>query len=425
MRKLIATLKKEGLVLLNDKVGLLIMFLMPIFLVFIITIVQDSTFKLVSENKIDIAINNLDEGNLGDSLVKSLTAAGAFEITTYKGLSNKACEALISKEKKLLVIVLPQHFSRDLTQKTSEISQKMLQEFGVVEKNKSSKHHAINNLEIIYDPVLQENYRLSMSNLISSYLGALENQTMITQLYQEMGYDQVPVDLMKLMMKNNTKIVQTPANASDKKMIPNASQHNVPAWSIFAMFFMVVSLGGNIVKEKSNGSFIRLKTIPTSFSLLLISKMIIYLMVSLLQMVVIFSIGYAIFPHIGLPQLSMPDSLLQLVLVAFVCALAAISYALLIGIYFNTQDQANGFGAVSIIIFAALGGIWVPTFVMPEFLQKVSMVSPLHWCLELFYTLFLRSGSWMELAEGISVLASFSAICLVFVYIKIKKQKLI
>jgi ABC-2 type transport system permease protein len=52
MYKLYISIKKEILQLINDKVGLLIMFAMPLLLVVIITLIQDSTFKLVKENKI-------------------------------------------------------------------------------------------------------------------------------------------------------------------------------------------------------------------------------------------------------------------------------------------------------------------------------------------------------------------------------------
>lgn len=425
MRKLIASLKKESFILLNDKVGLLLMFMMPIFLVFIITLVQDSTFKLVSENKIDILINNKDNGTLGDTLISFLKKSGAFEIQVNRELSNQKCNEIISSEKKLLAIVIPANFSNNLEFKSRKISNKMLSELGLEITKSKEESKEKQDLIVFYDPVLQENYRLSMGNIIASYIGAIENQTMVSQLYKEMGYENVPSDLMKMMYANQTKIKQIPSSTSESKLIPNATQHNIPAWSIFAMFFMVVSLGGNIVKEKTNGSFIRLKTIPTSFSLLLVSKLFIYLFVSLLQLSVIFSIGYFIFPLIGLPQLTMPDSIFKLLVVAIACALAAISYAMLIGIYFTTQEQANGFGAVSIIIFAAIGGIWVPTFVMPEFLQNLSMVSPLHWCLEQFYTLFLRAGTWSELSTGLLVLFSFSFVCLLLIILKLKKQKLI
>ena len=68
------------------------MFMMPILLVFIITIVQDSTFKLVNDNNIEIIVVNKDEGALGDSLSNLLGASGAFKITERNKLSAKNVE---------------------------------------------------------------------------------------------------------------------------------------------------------------------------------------------------------------------------------------------------------------------------------------------------------------------------------------------
>jgi len=56
-------------------------------------------------------------------------------------------------------------------------------------------------------------------------------------------------------------------------IVPNASQHNVPAWTIFAMFFVVISLGGALYGEVER-SFIRLKTLPTNYLVALLSKQI-------------------------------------------------------------------------------------------------------------------------------------------------------
>ncbi len=186
------------------------------------------------------------------------------------------------------------------------------------------------------------------------------------------------------------------------------------------MFFMVVSLGTNIVKERTTGSFLRIKTIPGSFTIVLLSKQVIYTIIAFLQVLVIFSIGLFILPLINLPPLEIPENISGILVVVFVCSFAAVSYALMIGTLANTADQSNGFGAISIIIFAALGGVWVPTFIMPHYLQVISLLSPLHWCIESFYVLFLKHGNWSDLGKPVIVLLSFSLLCQSVAYMKIK-----
>ena len=59
--KLTATIKKETLLLLRDKVGLSILFLMPMILIFVMTLIQDAAFKTINEKGIPIIFVNNDK----------------------------------------------------------------------------------------------------------------------------------------------------------------------------------------------------------------------------------------------------------------------------------------------------------------------------------------------------------------------------
>ncbi len=426
MRKLAASIIKEALILLHDKVGLLLMFLMPVLLVFIITIVQNSAFQLVSENRLDILIVNKDKGALGDSLTAMLNRSGNFSVEVDNSLVFGDVRHKTIERKKLMGVYIPDDFTAQMNAKSSHISNLILTEFGASDKKDSLELKQVaGQITVFYDPVLQENFRLSMSEGLNTVLTGLENENMLRQLFADMGYDEIPKNILKELKNSKKGIVSMSAASSDAVQIPNSTQHNVPAWSLFAMFFMVISLGGNLVKERLSGSFIRLQTIPSAFLLVIASKITVYLVVSLGQLTFLFSLGIFVFPHIGLPQLNLPSNLLPVAVISILSAFAAISYALLVGTYAKTQEQANGFGAISIIIFAAIGGIWVPSFVMPEYLQSIGKASPLHWCIEGFYTLFLKNGDWNQLTGTIIYLILFSFICQLLTLLKLRRQNYI
>jgi ABC-2 type transport system permease protein len=290
---------------------------------------------------------------------------------------------------------------------------------------KNSQNVAMPVLSFYSDPVLQENYSYSVMGIIQSYMSVIENSLMIDRMYANMEIADKSARLKDRMISNRVKIEHLVASTGNSSIVPNSTQHNVPAWTIFAMFFMVVSLGSNIVKERVNGSFLRLKTMPTSFMLVMFSKMSIYVVVAVLQVVLTFSMGIWILPKIGLPELTIPSNFPAFATVVFVSSMAAVSYALMIGAIARTQEQANGFGAISIIIFGAIGGILVPTFVMPGFMQFASNFSPLHWCLEGFYILFLKGGSWHELGTVLLFLGVFILICQLCTYFKLRIEKII
>ena len=423
--KLMASIKKEILLLFSDKVGLSIMFLMPLLLVFIITIIQDSVYKMVNENKVSLIISNQDKGEEGDKLIQLLAASGLFELHEKNELQSQELKDYLLDENQLTALYIPHNFSEKLEEKATQISTTLAFELGISETEQNVPEVVLPNLDFYHDPVLQENYSFSITNVIGSFLNVIENELMIESIYAEVGIEKSPDNFKEKIMGNKVVINRIPAKNDEHMINPNSTQHNVPAWTIFAMFFMVVSLGSNIVKERVNGSFLRLKTMPTNYIHILSAKMMVYMMVAVLQFTLIFSIGMTVFPLIGLPKLVLPSAFAAFIVMMLMCSMSAVSYAMMIGALSKTQEQSNGIGAISIIIFAALGGIWVPTFVMPEYLQIISNFSPMHWCLEGFYILFLKGGSWSQLFPVIGFLFIFIAVCQFTSYTKLKLEKLI
>jgi ABC-2 type transport system permease protein len=261
-----------------------------------------------------------------------------------------------------------------------------------------------------YHPVMQPSFRQSVEGALRSAVQVIQGEAIVKKLYEAVNQKEIPADLEKQIIFGQLPISEIPVSRTGSRSIPNASQHNVPAWTIFAMFFIVISLGGAIVREKNSGSFIRLKTLPASYLNALLSKQIVYGLVTISQAAVIFIIGNKLFPFMGLPVLHLPKEILSLLIVTLVCGYCAVNYAICVGVFSNTAEQSNGFGAISILILAALGGLLVPSFAMPANLQKIVQLSPLHWALESFYGLFLEGGKlsdiWMNILSllGISLL---------------------
>jgi ABC-2 type transport system permease protein len=425
MFKIYSSVRKEFLLLINDKVGLALMFLMPLLLVFIITIIQDSAYKMVNENQIPLLVVNHDEGPEGGKLLKLLAGSGLFKIDSTNLLPKESLKSELLARGKMIALFIPETFSGGLESNAGDVSKILMNDLGLEYDSTKAKSIVMPQLSFYSDPVLQENYSYSVMGIIQSYMSVIENSLMIDRMYTNMDLGNKSEKLKSRMISNRVKIDHIVASTSNSSVIPNSTQHNVPAWTIFAMFFMVVSLGSNIVKERVNGSFLRLKTMPTSFMLVMFSKMSIYVIVAVLQVAVTFSMGIWVLPKIGLPELTIPSNFIAFAAVVFMSSMAAVSYALMIGAIARTQEQANGFGAISIIIFGAIGGILVPTFVMPGFMQFASNFSPLHWCLEGFYVLFLKDGSWKELRSVLLYLGVFILICQLCTYFKLRIEKII
>lgn len=426
MYKLWATILKDIRILIRDKVGLILMFGMPIVLVFVVTSIQNSTFELVNKNKIPLLICNRDTGKISLDLIHSIDKIGMFKLEQVSGdQSEKNITDRMHTKDALLAIIIPVNFSSKISDRAKKVAGKALSSFGLEGDTITTTTASVNPLTVYYHPILQESHRHSIQGALYSALQLVESKQVLKTLYFSITEKQLPDTLEKEMLNNTFDINEITITIDGSRSVPNASQHNVPAWTIFAMFFVVISLGGSIVREKLSGSFIRLKSLPTNYYVALLSKQITYLAVTLLQAAVIFGIGVLLFPYVGLPVLNLPADLAGLFFVSLICGWCAVSYAMCIGVFAQTQEQANGFGAVSIVILAAIGGLMVPSFAMPDSFKTVMKLSPLHWCLEAYYGLFLEGGKLKDVFISIIPLFIIIVILQTLTFLGLKMKKLI
>nr|MDQ3047159.1 ABC transporter permease [Bacteroidota bacterium] len=97
-------------------------------------------------------------------------------------------------------------------------------------------------------------------------------------------------------------------------------------------------------------------------------------------------------PMLGLPTLVIGNSIPAIVIITVATAFAATGYGVMVGTIASTEQQGVILGSLSVLLLSAIGGVWVPTYVMPELMRNISVVSPLNWSLNGFYELFLRGG---------------------------------
>jgi ABC-2 type transport system permease protein len=426
MYKLWATILKDIRILTRDKVGLTLMFVMPVVLAIVITAIQNSTFELVNDNKVPLLLCNRDTGEASRQLVQAIEKIGMFEVKQVTSQENdrQIADRMHAKDA-LVAIVVPAHFSATISAKAKNISGKALNNFGVQTDTAGTPVTGIEPVTLYYHPVLQQSFRSSIQGALRSALQLVENRQILQNLYFSLNEKVLPASFEKEMMSGQAGINEIAISRNGSRNIPNATQHNIPAWTIFAMFFIVISLGSSVVREKLNGSFVRLKTLPTSYLVALLSKQITYVAVTLVQTAAIFSIGVWLFPLLGLPALNIPADKLGLLIVTVISGWCAVSYAICIGVFAQTQEQANGFGAVSIVLLAAIGGILVPSFAMPASFQGIMKLSPLHWCLEAFYGLFLEGGKLKDVLLNILPLLGITLLIQMVTFYTLKRKNLI
>ncbi len=405
MHKLRASIYKEFKLLIRDIGGLAILFIMPILLVIVITLVQDSTFKTIKDTKIPILVVDNDKGEVSRNILESLNRSNSLEVL-QKNSEEEATE-LVFSGKYQLAMVIPKNLSLDLEQKVNENVDGILAKFGLEEEENTEAgitNIAQKEIKLYFDPATKQSFKSSVKNGIDKMISKIETKT-IYKAFQEQLTEDEPAIVFE--MESFIVFKEIVSGKDDQKAIPNSTQHNIPAWTLFAIFFIILPLSINMVKEKIQGTFVRLRTHPVPYTTVLAGKTIVYLGVCMVQFAIMLFLGVYLFPVMGLPELNISGKLPLLFIVAIFAGSAAVGLGLLLGTIAKTQEQSAPFGATLVVILAALGGVWVPVFAMPGFMQTLSNISPMNWGLNAFYDVFLRNVGFSEIVPEISLLFLF------------------
>ncbi len=413
---------KEVLILIRDLGGLAIIFIMPMVLIFVMALIQDSTFRKLDETSLSVLFIDDDLDSVGLFIEQGLINSEMILLEKeYNGkmLDRDAMISLVSEGKYQIGIIVPAGATETLRNKAAYLVEKAFEdnESTVVESDFEASM-----LILYFDPVIKQSFRETVRMALSKLTYGVESK-MVFKLFAEKVSDILDAETtLEYDPSGIIRIEERDALNRRTEIIPNSVQHNVPAWAVFAMFFILIPLTANIIKERKTGSMLRIRLMPGSYMVTIGAKIIVYLVISIIQFVLMLLVGVLILPLFGLPLLELGDHVLALLVMIIATGLAATGYGMALGSIANTPEQAAAFGSVSVIIFAALGGIWVPVFMMPPIMQKISVISPLNWGLEGFYSIFLRGGGIIDILPWVALLTAFSlvsmAVALYFLQLK-------
>ncbi|WP_165818081.1 ABC transporter permease [Flavobacterium sp. 103] len=422
--KLWMSVYKEFLLLKRDMGGVVTLFLMPLVLIITVTLIQDSTYKKGNDVKIPILLVDYDKGNVSKTIFDNLQKSNVFSVVTTidnTPITEAVAKEAVFKGKYQLAIIIPSHLSTDLQAKIDQNVQKIVSSLGFADSLATkSKAKLVNQKEVklYFDPAVQLSFKSGVMNGIDKMISQIETKSIYTTFQEQLGEDDA-----KFEQKSFITFKEIVPKINNKDITPNSVQHNVPAWTLFAIFFIVIPLSINMVKEKTQGTFIRLRTNPVSNKIVLAGKTVMYLIICLIQFYMMVAVAIFLFPHLGLPALNVEGNLILMSVVALFSGLAAIGFGILLGTIAKTQEQSAPFGATAVIILAAIGGVWVPVFAMPKIMQIIAQSSPMNWGLEAFYDVLLRNATFWDLVPELFLLFLFFVVTTTLALLYDKKKR--
>lgn len=406
--KIIAVFTKEWWLLWRDKVGLIFLFLLPMCLVLFITLT--SSVDANKPRKLQLVLINQDQnGDYSKGFITALNKVNSFVVN--QSLPKGAALNLDNAKKEVqagtyqALIVIPSGLSQNVNHKVQQSLP--ARPSNAPAPAASTNANGPTHIEVFFDPALPKNFQDQISSALEMLTQAIELrlwQQLIQQLMPQTS--QTPGSAKTALVTIQTEYVQGKGAAAQ----PNDVQQNVPAWALFGMFFIITPLSGMIVKERKLGVMDRLRLAPVSLHTIIWGKILAFVCINLLQLVLMLAVGVFVLPWFGLPTLEVSRHLDTILAVGLSASLAATGFGMLIGSLVETPEQANVIGPFIIVILAAIGGIFVPVYLLPEGLKHMTQFSPMYWALQSFIDIFVRHAHIRQLLPNIGKLLVFALV---------------
>jgi ABC-2 type transport system permease protein len=185
----------------------------------------------------------------------------------------------------------------------------------------------------------------------------------------------------------------------------NAYGHSFCGMTLQYLLFWGVDSGLLLLRERRQGLWRRLRAAPVGRLDLLAGKALATALVALAQIAVTFGVGWALF------GVRVTGSVAGFVLMALAAALLSAATGLLVAALGGNEGRARSVAILVILTLSLLGGLWLPSFLLPAWARKLALALPTTWAAR-----GLEGVTWqgMALADAWPCAAALAGFSLAF-----------
>ncbi|OFA02016.1 ABC transporter permease [Duganella sp. HH101] len=423
MTALIALVRKDLILYINDKRALMLHLLMPV----ILAAFFGSLFGGGSEaktSKIEVGLVQLDQSDSGKKIAAGLKADSALTIIE---LSDAEAQAKVRAGKLSVAVVIPAGFGDAAA--------------GALFSGRNKPE-----LPVYYDP--------SQSTMLAMVKGLLTQQVMqvtsaaamgpkghlttekqLAELRTEAAGDPSKAQLSEFLVSLKKFQDQRAADEAGKEAAAKAEGKPAPADAPVGMtmpyttrdqalssgpkyngyahsfagmgvqfiLFMGIDMGVGILLARRTGVWNRLLAAPVSLTTVLGGRAVSGAIIAMGLMCAMFVCAMLIFKV----QISSVPGFLGM---AASFSLMTAAFGLLIAAFGKTPEAARGIATFATLIMVMLGGAWVPSFVFPAWVQQATLVVPTRWAVDGFDAVTWRGLGLDGVLQPIAVQLAFAVV---------------
>jgi len=349
-----------------------------------------------AESKISVGVADLDSSALSASMVQSLQDSGVYSV---KMLSKEDLYSAVRQGKASAGVVIPAGFEASLS------SGEPL-EADIVSLSASG-------LPTVLAKVLER--KVTEYLLAGAVRGAARSLAMLSSVYvpvqPETLVEQV-LDEFRIRPALTVEVVDLSAGEVSRQSDSSAK----PTLGIYVMFtmFTVIFSCGDILKERREGTWLRLMAAPVSRASIVGGKILGAYLVGALQLAVLLFSGWC------LRNLDFGPNPPLFLLVIAVFLFVVTGLGIMLSTMVKTLPQLGALAPIVIVATCMLGGCYWPLELVPPYMQVIAKFTPQAWAMSAMADVVYHGARFVAVLPNILVLIAFGALFFVLGVSRIK-----
>ena len=400
MKNLWYIARKDLLETLKDRNSFFLLLVMPLVLITVIGFAFGSfSGSGSSQITIAVAVSNQDNGFLGKTITQALninTPSLKITVNQYND-ANQVKNQVANNSNINAGVVIPAGASNELIAASTN---------GALPKNL---------VQVYTLPGTSDTRPTIIQNIVSNVLTSqVAGTTAVGQVYTVCNQ---PGNHCAQSSINTQSIASTVGQASatggssavqtltaGKAVQFNNFDQVVPGYAIFFALFGINAVAGTILQEKEDGTFRRLLIAPVQRYSLLGGKLLAQFLLTLIQLAVLFTVGYFAF-HLTVG--SWPGLIALLIGASF----ATTGLGILLVSVVKTRRQLNPVVTLIVLVTSAIGGAWWPLFIEPIWMQSIAKIGITAWAMEGLNGVMIFGKDFAQIAPDLLGLLAYGLIC--------------
>jgi ABC-2 type transport system permease protein len=370
MRTIGFILRKEFLQIRRNRTMLPMIFIVPF--VQLLILVHAATFEV---KHIRMHIIDRDMSTVSRNLISKFSGSPFFDITNYS-FSDKAGDEDLKKNKADMVMIIPEHFERDLKK---ENVAKVLLIANAINAATAGLSNAYSN-SIILD--FNRDLILNWANIPSGMQASSIITTYSFWFNPELNYKNYMVPGILVLLV-----------------------------TLIGMFLT----GMNIVREKENGTIEQINITPIKKYQFIIGKLLPFWIIAQFELAFGLTLGKLLFniPIVG--------NIGVVFLFSSIYLLVVLGAGLIISTINNTQQQSMFFSFFFMMIFIMMSGLFTPVESMPLWAQKINVINPVAYFIQVNRMVLMKGSGISDILSQLRSISVFAVVVLSFAVWRYRK----